>query len=209
MSDKSPNDIQKTDCCAQGECCSSSTANQKQWWKIAVFALGMLLVVSGITYSLVTRHSAASNVPLGQGAIPAIGSNASKSAAAAMGIGELTWVQNLTALFSKNDFVFVILPKGDDDSAKAVAIQVTGAAEKIRAEGVSVSSMTLSSSDPEFTTTTERLGISQLPAVLIVAKSGNGAIVTGNLDETKLLQAYLVVSNPTCPPGSSSGCCPK
>lgn len=205
MSDKSPNEIQKPDCCAQGECCSSSTANQRQWWKIAVFALGIVLIVAGVTYSLVTRHSAASNAPLGQGAVPAIGS----SAAAAMGIGEMAWTKNLDAIFAGSDFVFVILPKDDDDSYKAVAIQVAGTADRIRAGGTRVSSMTLSPSDPELAITADRLAIKQLPAVLIMAKNGIGAVVTGDFDETKLLQTYVVLSKQSiCPPGSSSGCCP-
>jgi len=208
MSDKGPTDIQKTDCCAEGECCSSSTANQKHWWKIAVFALGMLMVVAGITYSLVTRHSVASNVPLGQGAIPEVGPNTGKSAAAAMGIGEMAWTKELDDVFAGSDFVFVILPK-DDDSYKAVASQVAGAADRIRAEGTSISSVTLSPSDPELAITADRLAIKQLPAVLIIAKNGYGAIVTGNFDETKLLQTYLALCRQSiCPPGSSSGCCP-
>jgi hypothetical protein len=32
--------------------------------------------------------------------------------------------------------------------------------------------------------------------------------MTGDITEGKLLQTYLVVSQPICAPGSSSGCCP-
>jgi hypothetical protein len=213
MEDKTPKDVQKTDCCAEGECCSSSSTNEeqqntgkKQWWKITALAVGILLIAAATSYSLITRHSAAGNGVLGQGIVPSVAANTS-SAPARMGLGTLTWTQNLDALFAKNDVVFVILPK-DDDSATAVTSQVSGAAEKIRAEKVSVSSMTLSPSNPEFSITTQSLGISQLPAVLILGKNGNGAIVNGNFDETKLLQAYLVAKQSICPPGSSSGCCP-
>jgi hypothetical protein len=206
MSDKSPNEIQKPDCCGQGECCSSSTANKRQWWKIAVFALGIVLIVAGVTYSLITRHSAASNAPLGQGTVPAIGSGASQSACVLLGIGELTWAKNLDSIFAGSDYVFVILPKDDDDSYKAVASQVAGAADRIRTGGTSVSSMTLSPSDPELAITADRLAIKQLPAVLIMSKNGIGAVVTGDFDETKLLQTYVVLSKQSiCPPGSASG----
>jgi len=87
--------------------------------------------------------------------------------------------------------------------------QVGVVAEELRDQDASVYSMILDAGNSEFSTTTQMLGVSQIPAVIILAKSGNGAIVTGNIDETKLLEAYLVVSNPICPPGSSSSCCPK
>jgi len=202
-------------CCANGECCSSSATNEKRqnagkgkWWKITALAVGVLLIVVATGYSLIIRHGGdAQNASLAQGAAASVTAN-TDSAFTRMGLGELTWVRKGNTLLDTNNFVFIILPK-DDDSAKSVTRQVTGAIEKIREQGQRVSSMVLNPSDPEFTTTTQALGISQPPAVLILAKNGNGAIVTGNFDETKLLEAYLVVSNPICPPGSSSSCCPK
>ena len=185
---------------------NSNNKPKVQWWKIATLALGICLIAVATGYSLISKANAASNGLLSQGTIPSVAANT--SAPARMGLGKLTWVQKLDSLFAKNDVVFVILPK-DDDSAKIATIQVDGAAEIIRAQRVSVHSMTLSPSDPEFSTTIKTLGISQFPAALILSKNGNGAIVFGNFSETKLLEAYLVVSDPTCAPGSSSGCCPK
>lgn len=212
MSGKSPRDIEKTDCCAQGECCSSSTVNghdqsrkRVEWWKIAIFTLGMLMIVFGITYSLITRHSVASSNIGGNNTASSLPS----SACATLGINELAWAKDLDAVFVKTDFVFVVLPGSDGNSSQEITLQVDGVTEKIRAQGLNVHSMILSQNDPEFSTTTEMLAISQLPAVLILGRNGNGAIVVGNLDESKLLEAYLVVSQaPPCIPGSSSGCCP-
>jgi hypothetical protein len=212
MSDKGPKDIEKTDCCSQGECCSSSTINDKQqpgnrieWWKIAVFTLGMLMVIAGISYSLITRHSGASSNVVGNGVVSSVPS----SACVTLGIGELAWAKDLDAVFVKTDFVFVVLPGSDGDSGQELTYQVDGVAEKIQTQGLNVRSMILSPNDPEFSKTTENLAISQLPAVLILGKNGNGAILVGNLDESKLLEAYLVVSQaPPCIPGSSGGCCP-
>ena len=78
--------------------------------------------------------------------------------------------------------------------------------EKIRQSGGAVEVMTLSSTDPEFQPTLDRLAIQKLPAVLVFAATGQGAIVKGDITETKLLQAYLTLQK-TCVPGS--GCCGK
>jgi len=67
--------------------------------------------------------------------------------------------------------------------------------------------MTLSSTDPEFQASLDRLAIQKLPAVLLIAATGQGDVVKGDITEAKLLQAYLSLQK-TCVPGAS-GCCPK
>ena len=186
---------------------ASNKTPKRQWWKIAGFALGIVLIAVAATYALTTRNSAASNGILGNGKVPQVGSNTGKSAPAAMGIGDLMWVQDLTAKFNDNDFIFVVLPGSDSDLNKTLANRVAEAAAKIEAKGVRVDTMTLSAGNPEFSITKERLALAQLPAVLATSSNGNGAIMTGDITEGKLLQAYLVVSQPVCAPGSSSGCC--
>jgi len=184
-----------------------SKTPKMKWWKIAGFALGILLIAAATTYALTTRNSAASSGPLGNGNVPSIGSNTSKSAPAAMGVGDLKWAKNLATKFTDHDFIFVIMPGSDNDSTETLTNRVSDAAVKIEAKGARVDTITLSASDPEFSITTERLAITQLPAVLAISISGNGAIMTGDITEGKLLQTYLVVSQPICAPGSSSGCC--
>jgi hypothetical protein len=185
---------------------SGGRSQKRQWWKIAGFALGILLIAAATTYALTTRNSAASSGPLGN--VPSIGSNTGKSAPAAMGVGDLKWAKNLAAKFTDHDFIFVILPGSDSDSTKTLANWVSEATAKIEAQGARVETITLSAGDPEFSITTERLAITQLPAVLAIGISGNGAIITGDITEGKLLQTYVVVSQPVCVPGGSSGCCP-
>ena len=187
---------------------ASNKTPKRQWWKIAGFALGILLIAAAATYALTTRNSAASSGPLGNGNVPSIGSNTSKSAPAVMGVGDLKWTKNLAAKFTDHNFIFVILPGSDNSSNETLANRVSEASAKIEARGARVDTITLSASDPEFSITTERLAITQLPAVLAIAISGNGAIMTGDITEGKLLQTYLVVSQPVCAPGSSPGCCP-
>ena len=186
----------------------SNKAPKKQWWKIAIFTLVILLVAGAVTYALTTRSSAASSGPLSNGDVPSLGSNTSQNAPASTGVGDLNWVKNLPAKLADHDLIFVILPDSDSNSTNTLATRVAGAAAKIEARGVRVETLTLSTSDPELSITAERLAIAQLPAVIAIGPSGNGLILTGDITEGKLLQAYLTASQPVCAPGSSPGCCP-
>src|SRR4030065_166568 len=81
MSDKGFKKVQKTDCCDQKGCCPSPAdttepqpPSRQPWWKIAVFALAIVLIAGAVTYALTTRNSAASSWPLGNGNVPLISS---------------------------------------------------------------------------------------------------------------------------------------
>lgn len=187
---------------------SGGRSQKREWWKIAGLALGILLIAGAATYSFTTRNSTALSGPLGKGNVPSIGSNASKSAPGTMGIGDLKWTKNVAAELTDHGLIFVILPGSVGDSNDTLANRISDATAIIEARHTSVGIFTLSASDPEFSITTERLAIAELPAVLVISNTGNGAIITGDITEGELLQTYVVVSQPVCAPGSSSGCCP-
>jgi hypothetical protein len=226
MSDKGFKKVQKTDCCDQKGCCPSPADTTKPqppsrqpWWKIAVFALGILLIAGAVTYALTTRNSAASSGPLTNGNVPLIGSYTSLNVPRAgsytslnvpktTGIGDLKLSESLAAKFADHDFIFVTLSDNDIKSTKTLTNRISDAAAKIEARGARVETITLSPDDPEFSITMRRLGIGGVPAVLAISVSGNGAIMTGDITEGDLLQTYLtVLQPPVCAPGSSSGCC--
>ena len=173
-----------------------------QWWKIALCVLGVLMIAGAVTYTLVTRTSAAT---------ASQATNLSKTATTANvagsdGDGELKWVKNLNTKFESNDFVIVIFAGNDDLTAKADQL-VKIACEKIRQDGTNIETMTLSSTDSEFQPSLDRLAIQRLPAILIIAPTGQGETIKGDITETKILQAYLSLQK-ACVPGAS-GCCPK
>lgn len=173
-----------------------------QWWKIALCVLGVLMIAGAVTYALVTRTSAAT---VSQKA------NLSKTAATASfatpdGEGELNWVKSLNTKFESNDYVIVIFAGNDDLTAKADQLVKT-ASEKIRQDGTNIGAMTLISTDSEFQPTLDRLAIQKLPAIRIIAPTGQGETIKGDITESKILQAYLSLQK-TCVPGAS-GCCPK
>ena len=177
----------------------SKTPLSGQWWKIALCLLGVVMIAGAITYTLMSRATA-SSASSGNSASQASASNTQTSG----GVGELNWVNALRTKYSATDFIFVVFP-GDSNQTSKVEQSVKSAAEKMRQDGPIVESMTLPASDPEFSVTLERLGIQKLPAVLLMVSTGQGAIVKGEINETKLLQAYLTLVK-TCTPGSS--CCP-
>lgn len=183
---------------------SSNKTPKRQWLRIGGFTLGILLIAGAAAYALTTRNSAASSGPLTNGTVPPT----IQSAPATMGVGDLKWAQKVTAKFTDHTFIFVILPGNDSNSNEILANRVSDASVKIEARGAKVETLTLSPSDPELSITMQRLAIGQLPAVLAISITGNGAIMTGDITEGKLLQTYLTVSQPVCLPGGSSGCCP-
>jgi hypothetical protein len=212
MNEKGSEKTPKTDCCDQKGCCPSPTdsseqqpPSKKKWWKIAVFAFGMLMVIGAIVYSLTIRNSAASSAPLGN--VQSIGSAIVGSAPGTTVIGDLKWTQNLTAKFTDHDFIFVILPGNDGNSNKILSKRVSDASAKIEARGARIETIALSASDPELLITIKRLAIGELPAVLAITNTGNIRIVTGDITEGTLLQTYVIVTQPVCVPGGSSGCC--
>ena len=177
--------------------------NPLQWWKIGLCALGVLMVAGAIIYSLMIRNGAAAGASANTVTAPTAAAN---NAQTSTGIGDLNWTKNLSKNYANSDFIFVILP-GSADSAKAVDQAVAGTIEKIKGDGAVADVFTLSPQDPEFQITADRVKISKFPAILLLSPTGNGAIINGDITETKLLQAYLTVQQ-ACIPGNS-GCCPK
>jgi len=175
------------------------------WWKKAILALVIIMVIGAVVYSLVIRKADSAASPPNTGSAPAA-ANPGSSASPSSATGELNWVKNLNTRFLDHDFMFVVLP-GSDDSTKKMYQEIDRAVAKIKAEGVSIDILALNSDDPESSITAQRLAITKLPAVIALSRSGSGALVNGDITETKLLQAFLTAAK-ACPPGSSSGCCP-
>jgi len=214
MANKASKNIKEPDCCGEKGCCQSQNNNEqpkgtKQWWKIAVFGLGVLLIIGATAYSLITRQTAASDATVDTSAIPQVAAGGCGNALLSLGIDDLAWAQELTSMFSDSDFIFVILPGNDNNSNNTLTSRISEATSTIEARGARIGTFTLGSDIPEFSLTLQRLAVEQLPAVLAISASGNGAIMIGDITEGKLLQTYVTISQPVCAPGSSPGCCPK
>ncbi|HEX7365085.1 MAG TPA: hypothetical protein VF366_07970 [Dehalococcoidia bacterium] len=212
MTKKGSKNIEEPCSCDDKTCCQPQSSQKpegiKKWWKIGVFSLGVILIIGATTYSLITRQTGASNT-VDTSAIPQINTSSCGNALTSLGVNDLIWAQDLNSIFIDHDIVFVILPDSDAATNSTLTTRISDATAKIEDRGDRVGTFTLGATDPEFSTTMQRLALAQLPAVIILSYTGNGAIVTGDITEGKLLQTYVTVSQPVCAPGSVSGCCPK
>jgi len=211
VSKKDSKKVEETCSCQDPGCCPAPSSEQpsgiKKWWKIGVFSLGVVLIIAATTYSLLTRHISTSNSS-GTGSIPQITETGCALAANSLGISDLDWAKEVKTTFSNHNVVFVILPEEVQGSVTdTLRNRISDASAKIEAQGSLAGTFTLDPSNPEFSTTLKRLALAQLPAVIALSDTGNGAIVTGDITEGRLLQVYVTISQPVCAPGS--GCCPK
>jgi hypothetical protein len=178
---------------------------KKDWWKKAVFALGVLIVIGAIVYSVAIRSPGSTAAQPSSKPVSTVAGGAA-NAPAQQGIADLNWVKSLEARFADHEFVFIVLP-GSDSSDTSVKQEIDKAVAKIEANGTNLDTVTLNRDDPELRITAERLAISKLPAVVAIGLSGQGVLIKDGITETKLLNAYLTISK-ACAPGSTSGCCP-
>ena len=207
MNYKCCNDGQQKDCCAQGECCSTPTSSSTNGqsgggrWKTAIFIIVMVMVTGLMIYSILTHKTDTAVMPSPEvSAAPAV-PFVPTDALSTTGSRKLTPVESLDEVFAHDyDFVLVVLSGSDDNLNMEVSRYVAQAAAKIQAQDIiTVGTFTMSTNNPKSIDTSVLLS-SKYGAKL---KYGNKYLVTDEITETKLLQAYLGFCN-----GSSSSCCP-
>ncbi|MHB8995569.1 MAG: hypothetical protein ACYC63_09995 [Armatimonadota bacterium] len=124
------------------------------------------------------------------------------------------WGPTLSSLTSLNqvaadkDAVFVFVPSDDEKQTALVRTQIQSAAKKAQAKGSVVAAYTLSNEAKEYADITKQVAA---PCVLVMAKGAGAAPVSGEITETKLLEALVAASRPSsCGPSgcgpTSSGC---
>ncbi|MCJ7728995.1 MAG: hypothetical protein MUO27_03830, partial [Sedimentisphaerales bacterium] len=128
-------------------------------------------------------------------------------------IGEfLDSLASLNKVAINQDAVFVFIPiKGNNTVNKGITDAIASAEQKIKSRGVSLGLYTLQSSSPEYVNIAAQL---PPPGVLVMSKGRGMGTVSGEITETKLLQAYVASSRAGgCGPSgcgsSSAGCGPS
>jgi hypothetical protein len=108
-------------------------------------------------------------------------------------VGEfLDSLASLNKVAVNQDAVFVFVPaKGNDTVNKQTIDAIASAEKKIRTAGVSLGLYTLQSGTPEYTNIAAQL---PLPGMLVLSKGRGMGALSGEITETKLLQAYVASS---------------
>lgn len=211
-------------CCDGGECCPSGTG-RTQRWKTVIFVLIVIGAGAVLANSLMRKSETqkpaqgfatvplASDSPASSPAGDAVAEDNPESAADRQNAASL-WRKELDALASLNqvathaDAVFVLLAAPDQEGGNTVAGQIEAAAQKIQTKGTQVAAFRLKQTAPEYAQFAEQFSV---PCVLALVKGGGLQPVSGEITETKLMQAYVTASRPAagCCPDGSTGCCPQ
>lgn len=118
---------------------------------------------------------------------------------------------SLNKVAVNQDAVFVFIPaKGNDIVSKETIDAIASAEKKVKATGAKVGLYTLQSGSQEYANIATQL---PLPGMLVLSKGRGMGAVSGEITETKILQAYVASSQAGCGPSgcgpSSSGCAPS
>lgn len=88
------------------------------------------------------------------------------------------------------DIVFVILYAAETGLDPEVEIEARRAARALTGSGLAVSVRLLGPGDPDFTLIAAQNGVDRFPAVLTVKKDGGIVLLTDEINEKNLVQAY-------------------
>ena len=205
----------KSQVCAPGCSCGKPSGNKKLK---AVICLIVLLAVCGILVykakgakqitSTVTETGFAA--PLANEAVPpAVDKQepAVKPAAVESNKrigGFLDSLGSLNKVAADQDVVFVFVPaKGSDTADKKTVDAIMSAEQKLKSNGVRIGLYTLQPGSPDHTDLAAQLN-SQ--GMLVMSKGRGMGSVSGEITETKILQAYVTSSRAGgCGPSSSCG----
>jgi len=123
------------------------------------------------------------------------------------------WGKPLISLASLNevavdtDAVFIFLAAEDKQQMQPVTSEIEAAARKIQTNGTRITAFTLEKSAPDYAQLAKQFPV---PCVLAMVKGRGMNGVTGEINEAKLLQAFVAASRATsgcCPPGADPSVC--
>ena len=114
-------------------------------------------------------------------------------------------MSELNKVALNQDAVFIFIPAKEDETAgRATSAAVLSAQKALHAKNVKVGLFTLKTTSPDFRTLSSQV---QVPAILVACKGRGMASVSGEVTETKLLQAFMASSRARgCCGASSAGC---
>jgi len=207
------NDKQKQeagDCCPECTCNTSGPAGKARW----IVGLIVLIAAAGLVARAMVKNNggSAAPAPAGFAALSAPKQSPEPDAAATPtetnAVKEIAALSELNAVASDTVGVFVFLPGKSETSAMAPMTQLLGAIRTMepRLNGGKVGIFTLKADSPDYTQVSAQMAV---PGVLALVKGGGMSAASGDITETKLVQAFVAASSAGgCGP-SSGGCGPS
>ncbi len=205
------------------DCCSPSSGGGGKSWKTAVFVVVMLLAGTVAAHSLLTKNGKTACVS-GEGASsfgtsslfdeaglstgsPTTSKQPSETVAVSCGV-TLDSIESLAKLADERgaNVAFIFLPGEDEDSTRTASAQVEAAINMLSAKGKQVAAFTLERGADGYDQLIKQFSVESLPSVIVAGKGCGAAAVSGEINETKLLRAFVVASKPAS--GGPGGCCP-
>jgi hypothetical protein len=215
-------------CCDGGSCCPSDSDAGGKNWKIVVFVLIVIAAGVVLARSLINVNQSNSAVdpaqepfaPVQREALDTPALNAVTAApTASEGEMEATvvldetpdkaaptlWGPELDSIASLNqaaagvDAVFVFLVAEGEQEMQPITGAIEAAAGKIRSKGSKMLAFTLKKDSTNYTQLAKQFSI---PCVLAMVKGHGMSAVSGEITESKLIQAFVTASR------ARSACCP-
>ena len=228
---ENPNDAQA--CCSTasggGDCCPPDSSNSGKSWKMLIFLI--IVVAAGVVLARSLINKSNSNAGQSQQGFapiqistpvlpksnierPSVLKNITKDdvsdkAVVALWGPELDSLASLNKVAADSDAVFILLAAEDKLKMESVTTEVEAAAKKIQAGGKRICAFTLKKDAPNYAQLSKQFSI---PCVLAMVKGRGLSGVSGEITESKLIQAFVMASRPqsgcgpgSCGPGSSCG----
>ncbi|MBA7610120.1 hypothetical protein ES703_17325 [subsurface metagenome] len=203
------------------DCCSPSAGGGKSWKTVAfvvvillagAVAAHSLLTGNGETASMSQERASFSTTSLSDEAglsteSPAASKQSSETVAVSCGI-TLDSIESLAKLADERgaNVAFIFLPGEDENSTRTASAQIEATMNMLSAKGKQVAAFTLARGADGYDQLIKQFSVESLPSVIVAGKGCGAAAVSGEINETKLLRAFVVASTPaSCGPG---GCCP-
>jgi len=190
------------------ECgCHVTAASGRMRW---VLGLVVLVAAAAMAARAVIKGNVASADKAVSGfAIGDISSATNNAPATADAIAwkEISALSDLNTVAANTNAVFVFLPDRKGRAGDVPTAQIQSAVRTIEARGSKLGVFTLKPGARDYEQITAQVAV---PGVLAMVKGRGMKAVSGEITETKLVQAFVGASSGGgCGPSAKSGCCPK
>lgn len=130
------------------------------------------------------------------------------SKAGAFSCGEnLNSLKVLDKMTAGKGTVFLLLPGEEEESSKKASQQVENIIETLKAKGKQVAAFTLERDSEQYDEIVKRFSIESLPCVIVSGLEGQSLMVSQDITEEKLTQAFVLANMST--PGCTTPCEPE